>query len=117
MGRGLTRELGDLPVSDLTKLAEWLVSLDDPNSPDRPSVNLQRIIERARVALEAERASSSPAYRLVVSPQWLRIIRHHVEGYGWRLVDVSVVLEGDDLPTYVIWPKEENERATAPDPE
>jgi len=99
-------------VNDLTQLAEWLVSLDDPNSTERSSVNLQHIIERARVALEAARASSPLAHQIVVTDHWLKIIRYHVERYGWQLVDISVVLEGDDLPTYAIWPKGENERAT-----
>lgn len=41
-------------VGPLRSLAEWLVSLDEPDSKDRRTVNLNQIIDRARKALGVE---------------------------------------------------------------
>lgn len=58
-----------------------------------------------------------PVYQIVVTEQWLKIFRWVVEYWDWKLVDVSMVLEHEGLPTFVIWPKEESERAATPHPQ
>lgn len=64
MGRGHCGFMADLQVSALKRLAEWLVSLDDPDSPDRRSVTLKAIIRQARQALGVSPTEEPPETRL-----------------------------------------------------
>lgn len=67
MGRGHRSELVDVQVNPLKRLAEWLVSLDDPDSIDRRSVSLKRIIKQARQALGMNPAGGPPETRLRIA--------------------------------------------------